>query len=83
MTHNRYQLWTSDMVIGAAIVIIGFVAALVRLRVIEVRWTVSPSPMVIHLWPLLLIGAGVVLLFDHEERRQVRNEPVLRNGGRQ
>lgn len=79
MTRNRYQVWTSDMVIGAAIVIMGVVATLVRMNVLVLKWTVTPSPMVIHLWPLLLIGAGVLLLGDREERRS----EGLRTGERQ
>ena len=79
MTRNRYQVWTSDMVIGAAIVIMGVVATLVRMNVLVLKWTVTPSPMVIHLWPLLLIGAGVLLLGDREERRG----EGLRTGERQ
>lgn len=79
MTRNRYQLWTSDMVIGAGIVIIGVVATLVRMNVLVLKWTVNPSPMVIHLWPLLLIGMGVLLLFEREEHEGER----LRAGERQ
>jgi hypothetical protein len=81
MTRNRYQVWTSDMVIGAAIVIIGIVAALVRLNVIEMRWTVTPPPMVSHLWPLLLIGSGVLLLSEREEH--TNEDHSLRTGDRQ
>jgi hypothetical protein len=81
MTRNRYQLWTSDMVIGAAIVIIGIVATLVRYKVIEMRWTVTPPPMVSHLWPLLLIGSGVLLLSEREEHSS--EDHSLRTGDRQ
>ena len=80
MTRNRYQLWTSDMVIGAAIVIIGFVAMLVHANVIELRWIVTPPPMVGHLWPLLLIGTGFLMLFDREEQRDQKD---LSTGERQ
>ena len=83
MTRSRYQLWTSDMVIGAAIVIIGAVAALARFNVIELRWIVTPPAMVSHLWPLLLIGTGVLMLFEREERRSTERERYLRTGDRQ
>jgi len=82
MTRNRYQLWTSDMVIGAAIVIIGIVATLVRYKVIEMRFIVTPPPMVSHLWPLLLIGSGVLLLSGHDEHSEERDQS-LRTGDRQ
>ena len=82
MTRNRYQLWTSDMVIGAAIVIIGIIATLVRYKVIEMRFIVAPPPMVSHLWPLLLIGSGVLLLSGHDEHSEERDQS-LRTGDRQ
>jgi hypothetical protein len=71
------------MVIGAAIVIIGVIATLVRFNVIEMHWTVTPPPMVSHLWPLLLIGTGFLLLAEHEERRSEESDPSLRTGDRQ
>jgi len=81
MARDGYQVWTSDMVIGAAIVIIGLLAILVRLHILTMAWSVALPPMVVHLWPLLLIGTGIVLLFDREEykMKQVR----VRNGERQ
>lgn len=81
MPRNGYQLWTSDMVIGAAIVIIGLVATLVRLHILTLAWTVTMLASVLHLWPLLLIGAGIVLLCDREDRRLQR--VPARSGERQ
>jgi hypothetical protein len=80
---TRYQLWTSDMVIGAGIAIIGFVATLVHLDFLVVRWNVELPPMVTHLWPLLLIGAGILLLIEHDEHRATHHQRYLRSGERQ
>lgn len=83
MTRNGYQLWSSDMVIGAVIVIIGLVATMVRLNILVMRWSVALPPMVSHLWPLLLIGIGVLLLFEREEQRQMQARRYARTGERQ
>jgi len=83
MIKNRYQVWTSDMVIGAAIVIIGIVATLVRWNILVMKWSVTMPPLVVHLWPLLLIGIGVLLVFEYEEQREMRERQYLRNGERQ
>ncbi|WP_041855847.1 LiaF transmembrane domain-containing protein [Candidatus Korobacter versatilis] len=82
MARSSYQVWTADMVIGAAIVIIGLVATLVRLGVIVLQWSVAAPPLVSHLWPLLLIGVGVLLLFEREERK-ASNRSLARSGERQ
>jgi hypothetical protein len=69
------------MVIGTAIVIIGLLAILVRLHILTMAWSFALPPLVLHLWPLLLIGTGIVLLLDREEHRM---RPVrVRNGERQ
>lgn len=83
MARNLYRVWTSDMVIGAAIAAIGLVAALVRLQVLVLKWNVQPSPLVVHLWPLLLIGAGILLLFEREEHRRMNAQHPLRGGEQQ
>lgn len=71
------------MVIGAGITIIGFIATLVQLNLLVVRWSIELPPMVTHLWPLLLIGAGILLLFEHEEHRTTRQQRYIRSGERQ
>ncbi len=81
MPRNGYQLWTSDMVIGAAIVVVGLFATLVRWHILTFAWSVALPTSVLHLWPLLLIGSGIVLLCDREERR-AQHVPV-QNGERQ
>lgn len=83
MTRNGNQVWTSDMVIGAAIVIIGIVATLVRQKVLVVKLSVAMPPMVHHLWPLLLIGIGILLWFEGEELESIDERHSLRSGGRQ
>lgn len=83
MERNSYQAWTSDRVIGAAIVTIGVVAALVRLHILVMQWSAAPSPIVVHLWPLLLIGAGILLLFEHEEQPVMPRRHSLNRGERQ
>lgn len=83
MAKNGYQVWTLDMVIGAAIVIIGLVATLVRWNLLVMKWSVPMPPMVLHLWPLLLIGIGVLLWFEAEEQRLMHEQRYLRSGERQ
>jgi len=78
MARTSYQVWTVDMVIGAAIVIIGAVATLVRLNVIVLKWSAAAPPLVNHLWPLLLIGVGILLLFEREEHHGHRD--LVRSG---
>lgn len=82
MARNSYQIWTSDMVIGAAIAIIGAVATLVRLNLLQVQWTMNLPPLVTHLWPLLLIGTGIVLLTGRDEHA-MRERNYLKGGERQ
>lgn len=83
MARNSYQVWTVDMVIGAAIVIIGVVATLVRLNVIVMKWSAAAPPLVSHLWPVLVIGVGILLLFEKEERRTADHRGYLRTGEKQ
>ena len=82
MARGSYQVWTADMVIGAAIVIIGLIATLVRLNVIVLQWSVAAPPLVGHLWPLLVIGVGILLLFEREERKASSHD-LARSGERQ
>ncbi len=83
MAKNTSQEWTSDMVIGVAIAVVGAVATLVQLNVLVVQWNVLLPPAVVHLWPLLLIGAGILMLFEHDEHRATREQHYLRSGERQ
>ncbi len=71
------------MVIGATIAIIGAVATLVRLNVLLVQWSVDLPPIVTHLWPLLLIGAGILILIEREERQPMRDRHYVKSGERQ
>ena len=83
MQRASYQIWTLDMVIGAAIVIIGMVAMLVRLNVLIFEWSKALPPIASHIWPLLLIGVGILLLCEHHERRAAQSKTYLRSGERQ
>ena len=82
MAKNSYQVWTSDMVIGAAIVVTGIIATLVRRNILVLKWSVSMPPLVAHLWPLLLIGMGLLLLLDREERRATDERNYAGSGER-
>ncbi len=82
MQRGSYQVWTLDMVIGAAIVIIGFVAMLVRLNILIFEWSKALPPLFVHMWPLLIIGVGILLLCDHLEKRAARHTPYARSGER-
>jgi hypothetical protein len=83
MRRNGYQLWTLDMLVGAAIVIIGIVALLVRLDLLILKWSVALPPLFSHLWPFLLIGTGIVWLLDSKEPRDMHNDHYARSGERQ
>ena len=83
MARKGYQVWTVDMVIGAAIVIIGLVATLVRMNVLILKWSFSTPAMVSHLWPLLMIGVGVVLLLENIEQMAASRRSWLSGGERQ
>ena len=82
MTRSSSHIWTSDIVIGAAIAVIGVVAVLVRLNLLIVQWRVELPSTVVHLWPLLLIGAGILLLFDEEDSGRVQEQRYFRGGER-
>ena len=82
MTRSSSHIWTSDIVIGAAIALIGVVAVLVRLNLLIVQWRVELPSTVVHLWPLLLIGAGILLLFDEEDPGRVQEQRYFRGGER-
>lgn len=83
MTRSGYQLWTSDMVIGAAILITGIVATLVRMNILIVKWSVELPPVVIHLWPLLLILGGAFLVLDRADSGAGRRRSNISNGAGQ
>jgi hypothetical protein len=83
MRRNGYQLWTLDMLVGAAIVIIGVVALLVRLDLLVLKWSVALPPLFAHLWPFLLIGSGILWLLDSKEPRDMHNDRYVRSGERQ
>lgn len=83
MRRSGYQLWTLDMLVGAAIVIIGAVALLVRLDLLVLKWSVALPPLFSHLWPFLLIGTGILWLLDSKEPRNIHSERYLRSGERQ
>jgi hypothetical protein len=71
------------MLVGAAIVVIGIAATLVRLNLLVVRWNTLLPPMVSHLWPLLLIGTGILWLLDSREARNQHSGRLMRSGERQ
>ncbi len=83
MARESYQVWSVDMVIGAAIVIIGVIATLVRLNVIVLKWSAAAPPLVSHLWPVLVIGVGILLLFEKEDHRAAEQRGYLRGGEKQ
>jgi hypothetical protein len=83
MQRGSYQVWTLDMVIGAAIVIIGFVAMLVRLNVVVFELSKALPPLFAHMWPLLLIGVGILLLCDYLDQRPTGRTNYARGGERQ
>lgn len=83
MRRNVYQLWTLDMLVGAAIVIIGVVALLVRLDLLVLKWSVALPPLFTHLWPFLLIGSGILWLLDSKEASDMHNDRYVRSGERQ
>jgi hypothetical protein len=83
MKREGYQTWAFDMLVGAAIVVIGVAATLVRLNLLVVRWNTFLPPVVSHLWPLLLIGTGILWLLDSREVRNRHSDQLMRSGERQ
>ena len=72
-----------DMLFGATTVAVGVAATLVRLNLLVVHWTTLLPPIVSHLWPLLLIGTGILWLLDSREAQSASSGRWLRNGERQ
>lgn len=83
MPRTGNQSWALDMLVGAAIVVIGIAATLVRLNLLVVHWNTLLPPMVSHLWPLLLIGTGILWLLDSRETRNQHSGRLMRSGERQ
>lgn len=82
MRHSQHQLLSIDTVIGASVALVGFVALLVRSNLLILKWSGNIPSMVEHLWPFLLIGVGVLLLFEREESRIMQEQQLLRHGDR-
>ena len=68
MNDNRLPSYPSDTLIGIVIATIGTLVLLARLNVFTVSFNL-PGDLVTW-WPLLLISAGVVLLFVPEKARR-------------
>ncbi len=67
MSRSHLHSHPSDTVIGIVIAIIGTLALLVRLHVVQMSFNL-PGDLVTW-WPLLLISWGVVLLLPQRARR--------------
>jgi uncharacterized protein (DUF983 family) len=67
MNRSHLQSHPSDTVIGIVIAIIGTLALLARLHVVQMSFNL-PGELVTW-WPLLLISWGVVLLLPQKARR--------------
>ena len=68
MKGNRLPSHSSDTLIGIVIATIGTLVLLARLNVFTISFNL-PGDLVTW-WPLLLISAGVILLFVPEKARR-------------
>ena len=68
MDRSHFHSRPSDIVIGIVIAIIGTLALLSRLHVVQMSFNL-PGDLVTW-WPLLLISWGVVLLFLPQRARR-------------
>jgi cell wall-active antibiotic response 4TMS protein YvqF len=65
VTNDRHETVSTEVLLGAILVLIGAVLLLDRLDLVELRDMAK-------LWPVSLIGVGIYQLLEHNEKSQVR-----------
>ena len=65
MTNYRHETVSTEVLLGAILVLIGGVLLLDKLDLVELRDLAK-------LWPVSLIGVGIYQLLEHNEKSQAR-----------
>jgi hypothetical protein len=65
VTNDRHETVSTEVLLGAILVLVGAVLLLDRLDLVELRDMAK-------LWPVSLIGVGIYQLLEHNEKSQVR-----------
>ena len=65
MNNGRHGRVSTEVLLGAILVLIGTVLLLDKLDLVEFR-------EVVKLWPVSLIGVGIYQLLEHNEKSQAR-----------
>jgi len=65
VANSRHQSVSTEVLLGAILVLIGAVLLLDKLDLVELR-------DVTKLWPVSLIGVGIYQLLEHDEKSQAR-----------
>jgi hypothetical protein len=63
--HNKSQAVSTEVLLGAILVLIGTVLLLDKLNLIELRDLTK-------LWPVSLIGVGIYQLLEHNQKSRAR-----------
>lgn len=65
MAHNAEEIVSTEILLGAILVLAGIVLLLDKLDVLQLRDLVK-------LWPVTLIGVGIYQLLEHNQKSQAR-----------
>ena len=65
MANNRNEMVSTEIMLGAILVLIGAVLLLDKLDLMELRDLAK-------LWPVSLIGVGIYQLLEHNQKSQAR-----------
>lgn len=65
MDHNRNEAVSTEILLGAILVLVGAVLLLAKLDFMELRDLAK-------LWPVSIIGVGIYQLLEHKQKSQAR-----------
>ena len=65
MDHNSNEAVSTEILLGAILVLVGAVLLLAKLDFMELRDLAK-------LWPVSIIGVGIYQLLEHKQKSQVR-----------
>ena len=65
MGNDRHDRVSTEVLLGAILVLIGAILLLDKLDLVELR-------EIAKLWPVTLIGVGIYQLLEHNHKSQVR-----------
>jgi len=63
--HNRSEMVSTEILMGAILVLVGAVLLLAKLDFMELRDLAK-------LWPVSIIGVGIYQLLEHKQKSQAR-----------